>query len=635
MKYEQLAKDIIENVGGKENVKSVEHCMTRLRFKLKDDSKANTEVLKNMDGVVTAVRSGGQYQVVIGNNVSSVYADLVSVGGFQSKAATEESDDPAGVFNKFIDIVTGVFTPVLGVLTATGMLKGFLALFVALNIIDINSGTYTVLNAVADCFFYFLPIFLGYTSAKKFKLNEMVGMAIGAALVYPSMTALMAGKPLYTVFSGSVLESSVYLTFLGIPVLLMTYSSSVIPVILSVYVGSKIEKGLQKIIPDVVKTFLVPFLTLLVIVPLAFIVIGPIATWGGNLIGAGITYLYSLSPLVTGIILGGFWQILIIFGLHWGVIPIILNNLATMQYDLIFPLAVGTLFATAGVVLAIFFKTKDKKLKSISLPAFVSGIFGVTEPALYGVMLPLKKPFIISCIASAVGGGITGFTGSKLYMLSAGGIVSVPAFIGPDGFDKGFYGAILSIIVSFIVGFILMFIVGVGKQSESEEVWNEKVTEDKKDLLLRKEVVTSPLKGMVKALKEVEDEVFSKGALGKGIAITPTEGKVLSPVDGIVTTLFPTGHAIGITSNDGVEILIHVGMDTVQLDGKYFTPKIKQGDSVKAGQEILEFDLKAIESEGYSLTTPIIITNSDRYLELIETTNDTIEFKETLLTVMI
>ncbi|NRT86655.1 beta-glucoside-specific PTS transporter subunit IIABC [Clostridium beijerinckii] len=634
MKYEQLAKDIIKNVGGKENVNSLTHCITRLRFKLKDESKANTEVLKNMDGVVTVVKSGGQYQVVIGNHVPDVFADVVAIGGFKTGASEDVSEEKMSPFNKFIDTVSGVFTPILGVLAATGMIKGFNALFIALHILNTTDGTYQILNATGDCLFNFFPIFLGYTAANKFKVNKFIGMAIGAALVYPSLAGLTAppAQPLYTLFAGSIIESPVYITFLGIPVILMSYTSSVIPIILATYVGGKIENGFKKVIPDVVKTFLVPFGTLLVIVPLTFIVIGPIATWAGKLLGALTLSIYNLSPVIAGLFMGAFWQVFVIFGLHWGFIPIAINNLTVLHQDPILGLIFAASFAQTGVVGAILLKTKNSKLKGLCIPAFISGIFGVTEPAIYGITLPLKKPFILSCIGGSLGGAILGFMGSNVYIMGGLGIFGIPGYIGPNGMDRGFYGSIIAMIAGFLIGFILMLFTKLEDNTDSGKSKNDLNTVQP---LVRQEILVSPLKGEVKPLSEVKDEAFSKGALGKGIAIEPKEGKIIAPVDGVLTTFFPTGHALGITSANGAEILIHVGMDTVQLEGKYFYPKAKQGDTVKAGQVLLEFDINAIEKEGYSLITPVVITNSDSYLDVIETDRKIIDYKEELLTVMI
>ncbi|AJH00313.1 PTS beta-glucoside transporter subunit EIIBCA [Clostridium beijerinckii] len=631
MKYEQLAKDIIKNVGGKENVNSLTHCVTRLRFKLKDEKKANTDILKNMDGVVTVVQSGGQYQVVIGNHVPDVYADVAAVGGFAAAASEETTEEKVSILNRFIDMISGVFTPALGVMCATGMIKGFNSMFVALGWIDNTSGTYNILQAIGDCMFYFFPIFLGYTAAKKFKVNEFIGMGIGAALVYPALLGLTKGEPLFTLFSGTVIQSPVYVTFLGIPVILMNYSSTVIPIILAVFVGGKIEKVFKKIIPDVVKTFLVPFCTLIIAVPLTFIVIGPVATWAGQLIGSATLAIYNLSPVIEGIFVGAFWQVFVIFGLHWGLVPIMINNISVFGYDPVLAPMAGASFAQTGVVLAILLKTKNAKLKSIAFPAFISGIFGVTEPAIYGVTLPRKKPFILSCIGAAIGGGIVGFMGSKLYIMGGMGIFTIPSYMGKNGIDGGFYGAVISIVVSFVLGFLLMFIAGF-KDDEAAQEAKKEVTETP---LVKQEVLVSPIKGEVKPLSEIKDEAFSSGALGKGIAIEPVEGKVVAPVDGVLTTFFPTGHALGITSDSGAEILIHVGMDTVQLDGKHFTPKAKQGDIVKAGDVLLEFDINAIKSEGYSVITPVIVTNSAQYLDVIETDKKAINYNEDLLTVMI
>ncbi|WP_315110282.1 beta-glucoside-specific PTS transporter subunit IIABC [Clostridium intestinale] len=632
MKYEKLAKDIIKNVGGKDNVNSLAHCVTRLRFKLKDESKANTDVLKKMDGVVTVVQSGGQYQVVIGNHVPEVYQDVIEVAGLSSINSEDTEESKAGILNRFIDMISGVFTPVLGVLAATGMIKGLNALFIAFGLFTKQSGTYNILQAVGDSLFYFFPIFLGYTAAKKFKLNQFVGMAIGASLVYPSLGTLTTGEPLYTLFQGTPIASPIYITFLGIPVILMSYSQSVIPIIISTYFAAKIEKVLKNSIPSILKSFFVPMLTLLIAVPLTFIVIGPVATWMGKLLGFITLSIYNLSPVFAGIFIGGTWQLLVMLGLHWGVIPIAINNMATMGFDSILTLGLGTPFATAGVVLAILLKTKNKKLKSIAAPASISSFFGVSEPSLYGVTLPRKKPFIITLISASVGGAIMGIFGTKSYQMGGMGIFALPNYINPEhGIDRGFYGFVIAIAVSFTLGFILTYLFGY----KAEENMEEEVKEGNKEVLVKQETIYSPIKGTVKALSEIEDEAFSKGALGKGIAIKPLEGKVIAPADGVLTTLFPTNHAIGITTNNGAEVLIHIGMDTVNLEGKYFTPKVKQGETIKKGDVLLEFDIKGIESEGYSVITPVIVTNYEQYLDVIETDKKEVSFSDELLNIVI
>lgn len=615
MKYEQLAKDIIQNVGGNENVISVVHCVTRLRFKLKDESKANTDVLKNMDGVVTVMKSGGQYQVVIGNHVPDVYKDVLAVGGFKAEGAVEEEEAKGGnLFNRFVDIVSSIFTPILGVLAATGMIKGLNALFLSLKWLTEESGTYQVLNAVGDSLFYFFPIFLGYTASKKFGGSTFIGMAIGAALVYPTMSQLMTGDPLYTLFTGTMFESPVYITFLGIPVILMSYSSSVIPIIIAAYFGAKVEKGFKKIIPDVVKTFLVPFLTLLVVVPLTFMVIGPIATWAGQLLGQATLWIYGLSPVIAGLFLGGFWQIFVIFGLHWGLVPIAINNVSVNGADPVLALVFAASFAQIGAVLAIMLRTKQQKLKSLSIPAFISGIFGVTEPAIYGITLPLKKPFIISCIGGAVGGAIIGLFGTKGFIIGGLGIFGIPSYIHPtEGLNLAFWGSVIAIIAGFAVAFILTLLFGMSKEKPQET--SETNAHEKKEAVIevKNEMISSPLAGEVKVLGEISDEAFASGALGKGVAIVPTEGKLYAPVSGMVAALFPTKHAIGITTENGAEILIHIGLDTVQLNGNHFITHTTVGARIEKGQLLIEFDIDAIQKSGYEVTTPVIVTNQDKF----------------------
>ena len=635
MKYEQLAKDILKNVGGKENVMSLAHCITRLRFKLKDEKKANTDILKNMDGVVTVVQSGGQYQVVIGNHVADVYADVMAVGGLGSLSSEGSEEEPKkGIFNKFVDIISGVFTPVLGVLAATGMIKGLNGMLVAFGILEKGTGTYEILNAVGDCFFYFFPIFLGLTAARKFKMNEFVGMAIGASLLYPTLSTLTKAEPIMTLFQGTFIESPVYIEFLKIPVILMNYASSVIPAILAVYFASKLEKQLKKIIPSVVRSFLTPFFTLLIVVPVTFIAIGPVATWAGDLVGQVTLWLYNVSPILAGLVMGGCWQVFVMFGLHWGLIPIGINNLATLGYNNFTILGLATPFATAGVVLAIFLKTKDKKLKAIAAPACISSLFGVSEPSLYGITLPRKKPFFITLIVSAIGGAIMGFFGTAQYVNGGMGIFGIPNYLHPtEGMNRGFYGFIIAMIVSFVLGFILTSI--IFKDDIVEDKAENKSEMKSKDILVQQEVLVTPINGDVIPLSEVEDEAFSKGIIGKGIAIMPKEGKVYAPADGVVTTLFPTFHAIGITTDNGAEVLIHVGMDTVQLEGKYFIPSVKQGDRVKLGDLLLSFDYEKIKESGFSTVTPVLVTNYDRYLDVVETDKKSVVKGDELITIVV
>lgn len=633
MKYEKLAEDIIKNVGGKENIISLVHCLTRLRFKLKNESKANTDVLKAMDGVVTVMKSGGQYQVVIGNHVPDVFAAISELAGLANLKSSEEPE-VKGIFNKFIDIIAGVFTPIIGVLMATGVIKGINAILLATGAITQSTGTYQVLNAVGDSLFYFFPIFLGYTSATKFKMKPFVGMAIGAALLYPGLSKLVTENPIFVLFEGTQFKSPVFSTFMGIPLIMGKYTSSVIPVIFATYFASKLEKKLNQIIPQVVKNLMVPVITLITIIPLTFIIIGPVSIWLGTLLGIITMSIYNLSPIFAGLFIGAFWQIFIVFGLHWGFMPIGMNNLTTLGYDNVLILGTSIPLATAGVLLAILLKTKDKKLKSMVTPALISSICGITEPALYGITLPRKKPFIITIISSSVAGMIMAILGAKSYTFGATGIFAIPSFINPaTGIDRGFYGYLIAVCTAAVLGFVLTWLFGF---KDEEKVNSEKITENKLNHgEVKQEAIFAPIQGEVRPLSEIEDEAFAKGIIGKGVAIKPSEGKVFAPINGTVTTLFPTWHAIGITSEGGAEILIHIGMDTVKLEGKHFTPKVKQGDKIKKGDLLIEFDINEIQEAGYSLITPVLITNYDDYLDIVETDEKNVCKVDELLKIII
>lgn len=632
--YDALAKTIIKDVGGKDNVISVVHCTTRLRFKLKDEKKANDDALKDTDGVVTVVKAGGQYQVVIGNEVADVYEAVLKEGGFSGggQVADDDLDDSnMSLMDKAIDLISGIFTPILGPMAAAGMIKGLTAMCASFGWLAKTSGTYEVLYAIGDGFFYFLPLILAITSAKKFKVDRFTAITIGAAMCYPAMVAMNSSKKvLFDLFNGTFLHSQVHATFLGIPIISMNYTSTVIPIILAVWFASVVEKWCKKWIPTVVKTFLVPFVTLLIVVPLTFLIIGPLATWIGNALAAITSAVYNFSPVLAGILLGGFWQVFVIFGVHWGFVAVTMSNIAALGYDPILGLSLGASFAQIGVVLAILLQTKDQKLKGIALPAFLSGIFGVTEPAIYGVTLPRKKPFVLSCIAAGIGGGLIGFFGTKMYMMGGMGVFVIPAAIGPKtGVDMSVYGLMIAMAVSFVLGFILQMVLGKKsvdqaydeKQAKTvQEVANQADTIAKaapslastSDLNVSTELV-SPLAGELLPLSEVKDEVFSSGAMGEGVAVEPSEGVLHAPADGKVVMTFPTGHAIGMKTSDGAEILMHIGMDTVNLQGHGFETLVAKGDEVKAGDELVKFDIDAIHAKGYVVTTPIVVTNSKDY----------------------
>lgn len=473
-KYDGLARIIIQNVGGKSNVISLAHCITRLRFKLKDESKANTDILKNTDGIVTVMQSAGQYQVVIGNQVDDVFEAVNRIGKFGADSMVVDDDgNDTGVSSPqkkmsvgamLIDIISGTFQPILGVLSAAGIIKGLLALFVFVGWMDSKGGAYLTWYSVADGFFYFLPVILGYTAAEKFKANKFIGMAIGAALVYPQMVNLGTGKALGTLFAGTIFQTSYFSTFFGIPILLPAsgYPSTVVPIILAVFFAAKLEHMWKKIIPDVIKLFIVPVLTLGIIVPLTYLIIGPISSILCSLIGAAFKALFGLpvvGGLIGGVLLGAVWQVLVIFGLHWGLVPLAIINISTLGSDFILASVFSASFAQSMVVLAIYLRTKDRKLKQIALPAFISGIFGVTEPCIYGVTLPKKKPFVISCIAAAIGGGIIGFTGAKGYIIGGLGIFGLPNYIDPKTNSAySLYWELIALAVAMVLAFVMEFV---------------------------------------------------------------------------------------------------------------------------------------------------------------------------------
>lgn len=623
-KYENLAKEILENVGGKENINSLTHCVTRLRFRLKDESKANDEALKNNPGVVTVMKSAGQYQVVIGNHVPLVYADVCELAGISNGTQQVEEEAPQGLFNKLIDIISGCFQPILGPLCAAGIIKGLNALLVfILGSSFNNSGTYMILNAIGDSIFNFLPIILGYTAAKKFNVNVIVGMIIGATLCYPTIqtdTLSAAGKAIGTLpFIGSY-----YTKFIGIPFVSGNYTSTVVPVICIVALAAQIQKIAKKFVPEMLQNFFVPFFVLIISLPIGLLVIGPVVSLLTTVLSNMFAGLYAFSPIVTAFVIGALWQCLVIFGLHWALVPMAMVNIGNLGYDTILPGMLGTTFAATGVLAAMYLKLKDENKKALAIPGVISAFCGVTEPAIYGFLLPEKTPFVFSCIGGAVGGAIMGTVAVKQYVIGGLGIFSVVNFISPKGNATGMTVSLIAGAVSLVVGFVLTMIF---YKTNDQQVENKEVTK------LEEETILAPIKGEVKPIEESSDAAFASGALGKGVVILPEEGKVYAPVTGTVTVLFPSLHAIGITSDAGVELLIHIGINTVQLNGEGFTAHIKQGDQIKQGQLLVEFDMNKIKEAGYSLETPVLVTNYADLKEVKNTNASSVQLQETLIEV--
>lgn len=619
-KYEKLAKEILENVGGKENINSLTHCITRLRFRLKDESKANDEALKNNPGVVTVMKSAGQYQVVIGNHVPAVFEDVCAIAGINNDAPAAEDEAPKGVLDTLIDIISGCFQPILGPLCAAGIIKGLNALLVFLLGAGFSaSGTYLVLNAIGDSIFYFLPIILGYTAAKKFNVNVVVGMIIGASLCYPTIqtdTLSAAGKAIGTL----PMIGAYYTKFLGIPFISGNYTSTVVPVICIVALAAQIQKIAKKYVPEMLQNFFVPFFVLIISLPIGLLVIGPVVGLLTQVLSNFFAALYKLSPVVTALVVGAFWQCLVIFGLHWALVPMAMVNLGNLGFDTILPGMTGTTFAATGIMIATYLKTKDPNKKALAIPATISAFCGVTEPAIYGFLLPEKTPFVFSCIGGAVGGAIMGALNAKMYVMGGLGIFSVVSYISPEGEASGLVAALICGAVSMLVGFLLAFF--FGKKEDNKVIEAVKANE---------ETIVAPIEGTIKPVEESSDAAFASGALGKGVVIIPSDGKVYAPISGTVTVLFPSLHAIGITSDSGVELLIHIGINTVQLDGKGYTAHIKQGDHVECGQLLVEFDMDYITSEGYSLETPVLVTNYNDLKEIKITDKTNSSLKEELL----
>ncbi|MEK4273924.1 beta-glucoside-specific PTS transporter subunit IIABC [Paenibacillus sp. FSL R7-0026] len=618
MSQEKLAKEIVELVGGERNVESLVHCATRLRFVLKDDAKADKAKLEKTEGIIAVKENGGQFQVVVGNKVPEVYSAIGEISNILDDSSDKEKPRKAAKgLGGIIDIISSIFAPLLGVMAGAGILKGLLLIASNIGWLETTETTYTILYAAADSLFYFLPLLLAVTTARKFQGNMFVAMTIAGALIYPSIVALKSeGTPT---------------DFFGIPVILMNYSSTVIPIILAVIVMSKLEKFFNKTLHDSVKNFVTPLFLLVIMVPLTLLVFGPFGVYVGNAIAAGLVAAFGFSPLLAGAVMGASWQLLVIFGIHWGLIPVFINNVAVYGQDGVKPAATASIFAQTGAAFGVMLKTKNKKLKTLAGSSTLTALFGITEPAIYGVTLPLKRPFIAGVIGGAVGGAIIGQAGTLAFASGAPGLLTLPIFYGPGG--QGFPGLILGIVVSFVVSAVLTYIMGF-KDPVEEETKTEPAASTEQPVRATNasdENVFSPIEGTIVELSEVPDPAFASGAMGKGIAIEPTVGRVVAPFDGTVTVAFKKKHALAVVSDTGAEILVHVGVDTVKLDGQHFVSHIKEGDRVQAGDLLLEFDIAQIKAAGYHTVTPIIVTNSANYEEVIPQATGQISSQELLL----
>lgn len=582
--FEALGKAIVQNVGGAGNIESLVHCATRLRFKLKDDKKADQKTIENLKGVLSVVKSGGQFQVVIGNHVSDVYNEIAkAVPNLNTSGDLAKKDK---LINVIFDVITGSFQPLLPALAGAGMLKAVLSLLTLSGLLAADSSTYMLLAATANAIFYFLPVFLGITISTKLGANPYVGGAIGASLLEPTIGKMMAaGAPV---------------DFLGMPLILMDYSSTVFPIFIAMVIYAQINKLVKKATPKAIQIFFVPLVSMLIMVPLTLMVFGPFGQYVGSLIGQTVNFLMATSSLLMGAFMGASWTFLTLFGIHWGVVPILLNNLAQGGDPISSALACAV-FAQLGVALAIFLKSKDKEVKALAGPSFLTGaISGVTEPIIYGLVMPNKRTLIVIPVAGAIGGALNGVLGVKAVGFAFPSFLAIPAN-APMGLFV--IGALTSFFIAIAATIIFVPLKESAKKSEPAET-NTQVKSGQ---------LKSPMKGECIALEAVTDKVFSTGVMGKGAAVMPSEGKVYAPADGIVTVLFPTKHAIGLKLDNGAEVLIHVGIDTVKLEGQYFESHVSAGSAVKAGDLMLEFDLAGIQAAGYSPLSPVVITNTDAF----------------------
>lgn len=603
-KYTNLATKIIENVGGKENVKDLRHCVTRLRFNLIDESKANDEVLKNTDGVISIVKAAGQYMVVIGEHVVEVYDEVCKqLGMDQGAAEVKETKKKKSLIDLFLGVIMSGMGPTLNLLCACGIIKGLIVIL-AIAGMSTESGIYQLMNAAGDCIFYSLPLVLGFNVAKKFEIDPYFGLLFGAALTYPKI-------------------QGVDLNVFGMNVK-ATYTSTFLPVMFGLMLAIPVYKFLDKHIHHLLKGFLTPMITLVICFPITFSIIGPVA----NLLGVGINYVlnfvFEVSPILGGLVMGGIWQILVMFGIHGIPTMFAFYDLLAGHPSSMLAMSSCACFAVCGALLAVVLKTKTEKTKTQSGSALVSAFLGVTEPAMYGIIIPRKTLLVMTCVGGAAGGLVNGIMGLKMYTYAGMGIIGTLGLLNPEA--PNFISLIFAVLIPFVVTFVLSM---ATYRDEYEEI--EKPVKKSLD---KKITIASPIDGTVKSLLESSDEVFSSETVGKGCLIIPEDNKVYAPFDGTITTLFPTKHAIGITSKDGVELLIHIGINTVNLQGKGFEARVEQGDVVKKGDLLLEFDSSIINEAGLSCEIPVIVTNSKDYLDVIELDYNSHKHGEDILAIL-
>ena len=596
--YHKTAMELLKELGGNDNITNVTHCATRLRFILKDESIVNKDKVAKIPGVITTVQAGGQFQVVIGNHVKDAYEHMIKMVTIDEEAAKGTGNKKVGIVSRIIDVISAIFAPFLYTLAACGILQGILGVLVALNAIDTAGGTYQILNFISWTAFTFLPVLIAVTASKKFGVNTFIALVIACALVCPDYIAMVnAAKPVY---------------FLGMKVQLLSYTSSVIPIILSIWIASYVQKFFDKYLPIVIRNLFTPMFTIAIMVPLTLLAFGPIGNTIGGAIGGIYNTLYNLSPIVAGLVVGGLWEVLVIFGVHWGITPVTVGNYANLGYDTFTGLQASAVFSQAGATFGVFLKTKNKDMKGVSASAAITGLFGITEPAIYGVNLRLKKPMICGCIAGAIGGAFHAVSWSY----NMPGIATLPAYF-KAGHLTPFIGLVISIVVAFVLGAVLTYIVGFEDEADDETKEIETSNETTETNGEATSEFVAPVTGNVIPVNQVKDEAFASEAMGKGVGIEPENGKVYAPFDGNVDAVFPTGHLVGLSDGNGAEVLIHIGVDTVKLEGKGFTTYVSQGDKVKKGDLLVEFDVELLKKEGYDTTVMFITTDTSKDVQVL------------------
>ena len=599
MDYNVIAGNILKNVGGAQNVADVTHCFTRLRFVLKNRELANKEIVEKLEGVIQVVEANGQFQVVIGTKVDKVYEAILPM--VNREKGNEIKADKGSLGNRILQTISKIFTPLVPAIAASGLIKGLLSVAIRLGWISDTNSTYILLNTASNIIFYYMPIFLAYTSAKALKCSKINAMVLGAFLCHPVIDALIQDvSTVNTIFGLPVIKKAFTI---GEATKVFSYTESVIPIILAVIVLHYLEKFLKKWIPDMLEIILVPGLSLIIMVPVLLVVVGPVGIYVGYAIQWLYQALYSFSP-----ILGGTIVVFVIFGAHRALLPIGLNDVAITGTNTLMCFAGSANFAQAGASLGVMLKTKDKDLKQIAMAATIPAfLVGITEPAIYGCNLRLKKPMFCAVIAGAIGGAIMGLGNAVNTGFANNGILTIMTYYGEGTALYQFLAYLIGILVAFLGAAILTYFVGfedMEKKAESEE----SIKIEKGSIR-----ITSPVEGEAIKLEDVKDEVFSSEAMGKGVAVMPTTGEVLAPEDCTVSVIFPTKHAIGLTLDSGIELLIHIGMNTVDLNGKFFEQHVQAGMHVTKGTKIVSFDKEAIEKAGYDVTVPVVVSNSNLF----------------------